>query len=71
MPSFVSQPLGPIYVRMSRVAWDAFNTAASDDTDPMRQTDGQAGRHSAENWGKLHMDSRLMPGLQGAIHHNM
>lgn len=49
MPSFVSQPLGPIYVRMSRVAGDAFNTAASDDTDPMRQTDGQAGRHSAEN----------------------
>ena len=62
MLSFVSQPLGPIYVRMSRVAGDAFNTAARDDTDPMRQTDRQtdgqrgearrgeeAGRHSAES----------------------
>lgn len=39
MASYVSQPLGPIYVRMSRVAGDAFNTAARDDTDPMRQTD--------------------------------
>lgn len=41
MASYVSQPLGPIYVRMSRVAGDAFNTAARDDTDPMRQTDRQ------------------------------
>lgn len=38
MLSFVSWQLGPIYVRMSRVARDAFNTAASDDTDLMRQT---------------------------------
>lgn len=44
MLSFVSQPLGPIYIRMSRVAGDAFNTAASDDTDPMRQTDGRTAR---------------------------
>lgn len=57
MSSFVSEPPGPIYVRMSRVAGDAFNTAARDDTDPMRRTDrhadGQrgeeAGRHSAES----------------------
>lgn len=65
LPSFVSQPLGPIYVRIRRVAGDAFNTAASDDTDPMRRPDGrtarqrgnEAGRHSVESWGKLHMDS--------------
>lgn len=44
MPSVVSQPLGPIYVCMSRAAGDAFNTAASDDTDPMRQTEGQTSR---------------------------
>lgn len=64
MPSFVSRPLGPIYVHMSRVARDAFNTAASDDTDLMRQTDrrtdgrtdgrtgrrkGKGGRHFTED----------------------
>ena len=46
MASDVSQPLGPIYVRMSRVAGDAFNTAARDDTDPMRQTDRQTDRRT-------------------------
>lgn len=41
---------------MTQIRWD-------------RQADGQwgekAGRHSAESWGKLHMGSPLMPGLQG------
>lgn len=49
MLGFVSQPLGPVYVRMSRVAGDAFNTAARDDTDPMRQT----GRRTVRQGGTL------------------
>lgn len=53
MPSFVSQPLGPIYVRMSRVAGDAFNTAARDDTDPMRQTDRQTDSEARKQGGTL------------------
>lgn len=54
MRSFVSEPQGPLYVCVSRDAGDAFNTAVSDDTDLMRQTDGRtvrrgATRHSAES----------------------
>lgn len=60
MPGFVSQPLGPVYVRMSRVAGDAFNTEMTQIRWD-RQADGQwgeeAGRHSAESWGKLHTES--------------
>lgn len=56
----VSRPLGPIYVGVSRVAGDAFNTAVSDDTDLMRQTDGwtvrqEARRNAAESWGSPHL----------------
>ena len=44
---------------MTQIRWD-------------RQTDGQAGRHSAESWSKLHMDSPPpMPGLQGAVLYNI
>lgn len=57
MPSFVSLPPGLVHIRMSLVAGHAFNTAASDDKDLMRQDgrmDSEAGRHSAESSGKLH-----------------
>lgn len=60
MQSFVSQPLGLICVPMSQVAGDAFNAAARDDTDPMRQTSGQTARQGRSKvfcWGTLHMDS--------------
>lgn len=67
MLGFVSQPLGPVYVRMSRVAGDAFNTAARDDTDPMRQT----GRRTVRQGGTLrkaeanYIWTPPMLGLQG------
>lgn len=76
MPSFVSQPLGPIYVRMSRVAGDAFNAAARDDTDPMRQTDGRTARREGREalCGKLRQTTYglpLMPSLQGTVLYNI
>lgn len=38
--SFDSLPPELVYIRMSRVAGDAFNAAVGDDTDMMRQTAG-------------------------------
>lgn len=60
--SFVSQPQGQIYVRMSRVAGDAFNAAASDDTDSMRQPDGRTERQTTYGLP-------LMPSLHGAVYY--
>ena len=75
MLSFVSSSLGPILVRMSRVAVDAVNTAASDDTDPMRQTD----RHTDSRGSTLQKAEANyiwtppppIPCLQGAVRYNI